>query len=148
MSFYRRRLPHWHPEDAWIFLTWRLHGSLPKQTNLTTNGNLTDGQRFVQMDRILDRAATGPRWLSEPAVADAVANVILEQESKWHMYDLAAWVIMPNHVHLLINPHHRLPVVTRALKNNSARLANQILNRTGHPFWQDESFDRWIRRQP
>ena len=29
MSYYERRLPHWHPEDAWLFITWRLAGSLP-----------------------------------------------------------------------------------------------------------------------
>ena len=30
MSFYRRNLPHWHPEGKAIFVTWRLFGSLPK----------------------------------------------------------------------------------------------------------------------
>jgi hypothetical protein len=38
-----------------------------------------------------------------------------------------------------------MPTITRAIKNNSARLANRILNRQGQPFWQNESFDRWIR---
>src|SRR6266851_4602302 len=29
MTFYRRNLPHWHPEGKSIFITWRLYGSLP-----------------------------------------------------------------------------------------------------------------------
>jgi hypothetical protein len=36
--------------------------------------------------------------------------------------------------------------VTRAIKRHSARKANQILGRTGEPFWQDESYDHWIRK--
>jgi hypothetical protein len=26
-----------------------------------------------------------------------------------------------------------------------ARRANQLLERTGRPFWQDESYDHWVR---
>src|SRR6266851_3973849 len=35
MAFYRRNLPHWHPEGASIFLTWRLYGSLPVDARST-----------------------------------------------------------------------------------------------------------------
>jgi hypothetical protein len=31
MTYYERALPHWQPEGAALFLTWRLHGSLPKE---------------------------------------------------------------------------------------------------------------------
>jgi REP element-mobilizing transposase RayT len=31
------------------------------------------------------------------------------------------------------------------VKNTSARKANLILGRTGMPFWQDESYDHWVR---
>ncbi len=37
-------------------------------------------------------------------------------------------------------------MVTRAIKSYSARKANHILGRTGEPFWQDESYDHWIRK--
>lgn len=52
---------------------------------------------------------------------------------------------MCNHVHLLLNPHKPLTDVTRAVKKNSARAANQILGRSGLRFWQDESYDHWVR---
>jgi REP element-mobilizing transposase RayT len=48
-------------------------------------------------------------------------------------------------VHILIYPDARLPRITKAIKNYSARRANLILGRTGQPFWQDESYDRWVR---
>jgi putative transposase len=52
---------------------------------------------------------------------------------------------MPNHVHLLILPQVPVPVLMRWLKGSTARSANRILGRTGQPFWQDESYDHYLR---
>jgi putative transposase len=52
---------------------------------------------------------------------------------------------MPNHVHLVIEPKAALPGVMRWLKGRTGRVANSILGRTGMAFWQDESYDHWIR---
>jgi REP element-mobilizing transposase RayT len=60
-------------------------------------------------------------------------------------YQLHAWVIMPNHVHVVLEPKIPLATIMRWLKGRTARMANQILGRTGLPFWQDESFDHWVR---
>ena len=61
------------------------------------------------------------------------------------LYELRAWVLMANHVHILIDPHAPISRITKAVKNFSARQANAILGRTGQPFWQDESYDHWAR---
>jgi len=142
MSFYRRRLPHWQPDGASIFLTWRLHGSLPRTK---IDGPVTEGQRFVLLDRQLDAAASGPTFLKNPLIAKAVIEILFVAENQWDLYDLFAWVIMSNHVHLLIQPHKSLSEVTRAVKKTSARQANLILGRSGLPFWEDESYDHWVR---
>jgi REP element-mobilizing transposase RayT len=63
-------------------------------------------------------------------------------ERERRFYDLPAYVVMPNHVHLLIRPLVPLPEITRWLKGSTARRANLVLGRTGQPFWQDESFDQ------
>ncbi|HEX8847496.1 MAG TPA: hypothetical protein VF791_22830, partial [Pyrinomonadaceae bacterium] len=34
---------------------------------------------------------------------------------------------------------------TKTIKGFTAREANKLLNLTGQPFWQDESYDRWVR---
>jgi REP element-mobilizing transposase RayT len=60
-------------------------------------------------------------------------------------YELHAWVVMPNHVHAILEPHTAMPTIMRWLKGRTGRVANQILSRTGTPFWQDESFDHWVR---
>lgn len=104
-----------------------------------------DGAAFVAEDRELERAACGPVWLKVPDVAEHVTDTILEGETIRALYDLIAFVVMPNHVHLLIDPIAAASRITHCLKGVSARRANQCLGRTGLPFWQDESFDRWVR---
>jgi putative transposase len=97
------------------------------------------------MDRELDRAATGPRWLLDQRVAHCVADALRYGEIKLGLYELRAWVLMANHVHILIYPKATLSRITKSIKNFSARYANVILGRTGQPFWQDESYDHWVR---
>ncbi len=64
-------------------------------------GSCDDGRAFVEADRVLDRAA-GPRWLSQPAVAGCVVRHILENDGS--DYQVHAFVVMPNHVHVLLEP--------------------------------------------
>jgi REP element-mobilizing transposase RayT len=106
----------------------------------------TAGHEFAANDRVLDRSATGQRWLKNPQIADLVAEAILAGTNQRRFYNLAAWVIMPNHVHILIQPTVRVAVLMSWLKGSTARRANQILNRTCQPFWQQESWDHYLRR--
>ena len=145
VTFTRRHLPHWHPSGTAVFITWRLHGSLPKNIPpLTPKADLNSGQEFVRRDNLLDRAQTGPVWLKEPTIAARV-QCQLQHLHQRKLFDLRAYVIMANHVHALIEPRSPLAEITQHLKGSTAREANQILGRTGRPFWQDESFDHWIR---
>jgi putative transposase len=66
-------------------------------------------------------------------------------EIERHFYELCAWVVMPNHVLLLIHPQVSVAVLMRWLKGSTAREANRVLGRTGQPFWQDESWDHYLR---
>jgi hypothetical protein len=36
--------------------------------------------------------------------------------------------------------------ITRWVKGCTARRANLLLGRTGRAFWQDESYDHWVRK--
>jgi putative transposase len=153
MAYYRRNLPHWQPETVPIFQTWRLFGSLPPSPKSTARiGCATDplpdissGRKFKQMDSILDRATSGPFWLRDPTVARSVMDAMHFGAEKLNFYSFHAFVIMPNHVHLLITPKVPMPRITNGLKGVTARDANSILHRTGQHFWQDESFDHWVR---
>jgi REP element-mobilizing transposase RayT len=146
MLIYRRKLPHIHNEGHPIFLTWRLHGSVPVcKQDAILKSDPRPGHAFVAADRTLDRDKSGPHWLGDIRIASLVSESIKAGETARGFYELHAWVIMPNHVHLLITPRVPLPEVTRWLKCSTGYKANQILGLTGHPFWRQESWDRWVR---
>ena len=148
MTFYRRHLPHWHPEGASIFVTWRLYGSLPATVRTARNGCATKesaGKQFKRLDSALDKCNTGPLWLKDPRIAAIVIEIIRKGESNLHYFVLHAFVIMPNHVHLLITPNASISRITNGIKGASAHRANTILSRERQHFWQDESFDHWVR---
>ena len=60
-------------------------------------------------------------------------------------YRLHAWVVMANHVHLVITPLVGVSQLTQSLKRFTAREANRLLGLTGQACWQEESFDRLVR---
>jgi len=145
MTYYARNLPHWQPDGRAIFLTWRLHGSLPTGfVHQLQKSDKDPGKQFLKADLTLDAAATGPRWLSDPEIACYAENAIIRGAELGH-YGLYAYVVMPNHVHVLLAPQVPLRRITGGIKGVSARDANGALGRTGKAFWQDESFDHWIR---
>ena len=75
-----RRLPHIYPQDRWLFLTWHLYGSLP-QAQYPPPHHLSAGRAFVWMDRYLDRAEWGPRFLQHESIATLVVT------SLWRVCD-------------------------------------------------------------
>ena len=161
MAFSRRHLPHWVPEDATVFVTWRLAGSEPIHPEfLVKPANWADGRRQKTIVcPTFDGSATdslmateagistklGPVWLQDRRVARVVVDTLQYGESVRQFYELHAWVIMANHVHVIFQPRAELSAIMRWLKGRTARQANRILGRTGMKFWQDESFDHWIR---
>ena len=155
MTFYRRNLPHWIPEGKAIFITWRLYGTLPthiagKSAKVraadSSAGAIEEspGRRFVRLDAALDRAGFGPRWLGTPELA-AYAEAPIIRGAEIGRYKLHAYVNMPNHVHILLDPYVPLSKISGVIKGLSACEINASLGCTGQPFWQDESFDHWIR---
>ena len=142
--YYERHLPHWQPEGKELFVTWRLADSLPRFFWRSCKQG-THGRRFMQFDRALDLGRFGPRWLREPGVAEAVVHALHHGQEVRHFYRLLAYVVMPNHVHLLINASAPLQKIMQTLKGFTAFRAHQILGKRGQAFWQDESFDHWVR---
>ncbi len=97
------------------------------------------------MDRILDRGGNGPLFLQRPEIAKFVENALIDGESSLHRYQLHAFVIMPNHVHLLVTPNVNSSRWLGPLKGFTSYQANQILGTHGRAFWQDESYDHLVR---
>ncbi len=144
MALYRRRLPHDYETNHPVFLTWRLHNSLPCHRPFPA-ATLNSGQAFAVMDRLLDEACSGPFYLRQPPIADMVVEAIHYNAANLEHYGLHAFVVMPNHVHLLATPAVPLPKLTKSLKNITAKRANTILAMTGTCFWQEETYDHRVR---
>ena len=156
MADYQRRLPHFHPGDAWLFLTWRLWGTVPANGN--ADAYPTPGHAFVAGDRVLDRRASGPLWLRDPRIADLVSDTILIGDCERRFYRLCAWVVMPNHVHLPIRPRpcadERAERIDRQKRksnpgtNRAAVLAGREFRSLPPSFESDRADHRLYRKQP
>ncbi len=167
--FYRRRLPHWEMDGAWYFLTFRLHGSIPravfekwhveadeKRHSLVRRyGQLSPQVERAISDEILRKAERyldsqiHIRHLEQPAAAEAFVNNLAQGTER--LYRLGPWVIMPNHAHVILTPRQdepggpiRLFRILQHLKGASAIEINRALKRSGR-LWQREYFDRVIR---
>lgn len=98
------------------------------------------------MDRLLDQTRAGAFYLRQPALADMVVEAIHFGAAVLEHYALHAYVVMPNHVQLLVTPEVALCKLTKSLKGITAKRANVALAQTGRPFWQEESYDHVVRQ--
>jgi putative transposase len=143
MAYYERRVPHWQADGKPLFITWHLAGSLPHD-RFPPPGAPGAGKAFAWMDRYLDEARSGPIWLRREDIAGMVAGALERSAAGLRHFDLFAYAIMPNHVHVLLQPLVAPSKLMQSLKGFTAHEANRLLNRRGE-FWQCESYDRWVR---
>jgi hypothetical protein len=123
-TYYKRNLPHYQPLGESFFITFRLKGTLPievinklkreKEKELEKvsgyDDNKIKGEKYLEFKRkyfklyddYLDNALFRPKWLYDERVAGIVKEAIHHRDEK--EYDLIAYCIMPNHVHLVITP--------------------------------------------
>lgn len=154
-------LPHWHQDGKLQFVTFRLADSLPSKVIEYIKVNV---ERFNKLhpkpwtsdvrreywstighleERHLNNGL-GSCLLRVEAVRQTVARHIMRGDGT--QYHVLAYVIMPNHVHLLLRPigDNDANSIVHTIKRGSAMAINHMLNRKG-PLWQSESFDRLVR---
>jgi len=142
---HQRHLPHWDAIGQPQFVTFRLHGSLPATRVFHRKHVSTSGEAFVTMDRLLDKGATGPLHLKRPDIAQLVVEALIDSDLRFHRCKLHAFVVMPNHVHLLATQLAPFVKWLSPLKGFTANRANQALGHRGNSFWQNESYDHLVR---
>jgi REP element-mobilizing transposase RayT len=75
-------------------------------------------------------------------------RIVLDHVRSGHgrFYDLAAAMVMPDHVHLILKPLASFTPsrILKGIKGVAARLLNEHRGTCG-PLWQDESWDRILR---
>jgi REP-associated tyrosine transposase len=166
-----RNLPHWEITGATYFVTFRLAGSLPaavveewrqererlRRGVVGAHTAMTEEERkrlsrvsHEKFDAQLDRAEQGPKHLTDPRLASLVVDALRFHASR--RYDLYAYVVMPNHVHLVMRPLPKanpvyvwgLDEIMRSIKGYTGKKANELRDAHGE-FWQREYFDHLIR---
>jgi REP element-mobilizing transposase RayT len=95
--------------------------------------------------RCLD-AGHGSCVLRRPQLAQLVSDAL-----KFHdgvRYDLIAWCVMPNHVHVIVAPAngHDLARIVRTWKSYTARSINSELNQSG-TLWLHDTYTHIIRSE-
>jgi REP element-mobilizing transposase RayT len=146
VSWYERRLPHWDVIGRPVFVTFRLFGSLPAN-RVFPPANLSSGRAFVAIDRLLDHAKDGPLFLRQESLANLVVQAIHDGEQRFCRYELHAFVVMANHVHMLVTPAVNARHWLGPLKGFTGHKAKDILPALKTPFWQDESYDHLVRNE-
>jgi len=146
----RGYLPHFDGGELAQFITFRLHDSLPRELLIRWKEELKLEKSAVaesfmrrRVEAYLDQGH-GRCCLGDFKIAGMVQDALLFHDQK--KYRLIAWVVMPNHVHLLCTPSagHSLAEIMHSIKSFTSSEANKMLNQTGR-FWQKEYFDRYIR---
>lgn len=154
---YRRNLPHWRQEGATYFLTYRLADALPREalerlTALKQEQKPETEEEWEHLSKVV--ATEEEHWLDQGSGECHLRNpeIAAVVEEKFRSFDgtryqLGAFVIMPNHVHVLVRPlaGHPLDQITKGWKGVSARLINKMVSRRGQTLWQDESYDAIVR---
>jgi valyl-tRNA synthetase len=157
-------LPHWTQSGATYAIAFRLADSLPPEVlhawNLEREGIVLRAKEqnrplTPHEERELDRLYTtrieafldsgqGACHLAKPEIASLVQEALRHFDGQ--RYDLIAWCIMPNHVHVIVRPFegYDLPGILHSWKSFTAKQANKLLGATGS-FWQDEYYDHLIR---
>jgi len=160
---YQRHLPHIIPEDTPIFVTWNLKGSLPSSVHESLQRErealerqpLKPGESeatrrirlkklaFARWDDALASATGGPLHLRDPDAARVVEDSLIFGVAE--RYELFAWCVMANHVHALLKPLWTMARIMQGIKGYTAFRINELQNARGRVFWQDESYDHWVR---
>jgi REP element-mobilizing transposase RayT len=144
----RGYLPHFDVYETTQFVTFRLADSMPQDVLKTwkrelERGEITDVDFRKRIEHYLD-SGYGSCCLKDRRIAEKLRETLLKWDGE--RYQLIAWVIMPNHVHIMIRllGDNLLSEIMHSIKSYTAHQASKILEASGR-FWSVESFDRYIR---
>jgi len=143
----RGYLPHFDAPGVRQMITYRLADAMPANRRHEWQALLAiedERERRIKIESYLD-AGHGECHLRQPEIAALVQENLLHFDGS--RYRLLAWVVMPNHVHALIETSKTpLAEILHGWKSYTGKAANRLLKCSGD-FWQAEYFDRYIRNE-
>jgi len=135
-----KHLPHFDIKNHYQFITFRTYGSVDSYLKKLAQHNLPNKKKQQLIDDYLDQSTAG-------VVLNGDVLVLLNSFIQSHhsvLYELIAFCIMPNHVHLLIKSLIDLDKLMQQLKGGSAKIINDYLGGKGR-FWATDYYDKLIR---
>jgi REP element-mobilizing transposase RayT len=100
-----------------------------------------------RVDRWLDQGM-GSCCLKTPELANIVVDAMKATDGR--RCELGCYVVMPNHVHVVVRPLHSasdpLEKILQQWKGSTSCRINESLGKSG-TLWQRESYDRIIREE-
>jgi HsdR family type I site-specific deoxyribonuclease len=155
-EWYRRNLPHRNKEGLIQSITFRLADSLPQSVLAVLEEEL---KHLSGEKRDIEKRKKYEYWLDKGLGCCALANIEMAQVMKEALlhhdgkkYDLLAWSIMPNHVHVLIKTKGDLVRIVQSWKSYTGKWAlsnnkkyNLGIDDDATQFWMPEYWDRFIR---
>ncbi len=141
----RGYLPHFDAPGVTQFVTFQLQDSFPIKRRAEWESILSvtdDSAKRKKLEAWLDRGY-GECWLRQQDLAEIIEGTLLQGNGD--KYQMQAWVIMPNHVHMVVDVWDvPLAKLINDWKGKSSRDANKPLGRRG-PFWQEDYYDTLVR---
>jgi len=148
----RGYLPHFDACETIQHIIFRLADAIPRQRMERWTAELErlstrDKEREwnLRVEQALD-SSYGACHLRIPKIAKVVQDAILRFDGK--RYCTYAWVIMPNHVHILVSTFENISMssIIHSWKSFTATAANRSLGLKGK-FWQEDYYDRFMRNE-
>jgi len=153
-------LPHWAQACA-SFVTFRLGDALPSEKREQRQAELSNWMAAHPEPWDVNTAAEYhdlftvrlQKWLDAGYGAcilrnDNIRNIVEEclRHFADQRYSLYAYVVMPNHVHVLFMPENGYDGrrIVAGWKSFTAKAINEVLGTTG-ALWQKESYDHLVR---
>jgi REP element-mobilizing transposase RayT len=150
----RGYMPHFDSSDVIQHVTFHLADSLPRTVLDAMASELEafdpdkrEVERRRRLESFLD-AGHGECWLNREACASIVEDALMHFDGE--RYRLIAWVIMPNHVHVLFQTMAgcQMGEVISSWKTFTANQIGELVKQPGEPLpkvWHREYWDRYIR---
>jgi HsdR family type I site-specific deoxyribonuclease len=155
-EWYSRNLPHRNKEGLVQFITFRLADSLPQEKLKEIDqqiSTLSDEKKKKELRKLYEEfldAGYGCCALEHPEMAQVVFEALKYHDG--NKYDLLAWSIMPNHVHVLIHTKNDLFRIVQSWKSFTGKWAlannkkyNLRIAADATSFWMSDYWDRFIR---
>ena len=155
-EWHRGKLPHRNKKSLVQFITFRLADSLPKEVLAELEEKvkqLPEKQSQIELSILRERylnKGLGSCALQHPEMAEVMMKALQHHDGV--KYDLIAWSIMSNHVHVLIKTNDKISKILQSWKSYTGKWAlnnnkkyNLGISPKADKFWMPEYWDRFIR---